>query len=43
MGTSTDLTFGAAQLPPAVAQAAQQILDRIENDEVDEEIGRAHV
>ena len=38
MGTTTDLTFGAAQLPPAVAQAAQQILDRIENDEVDEDL-----
>ena len=38
MGTSTDLTFGAAQLPPAVAQAAQQILDRLENDEVDEDL-----
>ena len=38
MGTSTKLTFGAAQLPPAVAQAAQQVLDRIENDNDNEDL-----
>ena len=38
MGTSTKLTFGALQLPSAVAQAAQQILDRIENDNDNEDL-----
>ena len=38
MGTSTKLTFGALLLPSAVAQAAQQILDRIENDNDNEDL-----
>ena len=38
MGTSTKLTFGALQLPSAVAQAAQQVLDRIENDNGNEDL-----
>tara|TARA_Y100001970_G_scaffold69033_1_gene88073 strand:+ start:4862 stop:6505 length:1644 start_codon:yes stop_codon:yes gene_type:complete len=38
MGTSTKLTFGSVQLPSAAAQAAQQILDRIENGNGDEDL-----